>query len=63
MKARPITGTVLVLIGLLWILQGVGAVGGSAMSGHARYAVLGAVVAVVGAALILWGAAARHRRP
>jgi hypothetical protein len=54
MKVRAIAGIVLCLIGLLWIAQGAGMAKGSAMSGHGQYAVLGAAVLVVGAALVLW---------
>jgi hypothetical protein len=62
MKARAIAGTVLCLIGLLWIAQGTGAVSGSAMSGHGRYAVLGAAVVIVGAALLGWAWRIRRGR-
>jgi hypothetical protein len=38
----------LTLVGLLWILQGVNVIGGSGMSGHGQYAVLGIIVALIG---------------
>ena len=62
---RLIGGVVLVLLGLLWIGQGVDLITGSGMSGHGRYAVLGIVVALAGLWL-LWGvlkARARAQRP
>ena len=62
MKVSAIAGIVLLLIGLLWIFQGVGTVKGSGMSGHGQYAVLGAVVAVLGAGLLLWAWRMRHKR-
>lgn len=49
---KSIGGVVLVLIGLLWALQGVGVLGGSTMSGHAQWLLIGAVAAVVGLWLI-----------
>jgi predicted MFS family arabinose efflux permease len=51
---RAITGAVLCLIGALWIGQGIGTVHGSAMTGHGQYAALGAVLAAVGVALLVW---------
>lgn len=47
-----IGGVVLVLIGLVWALQGVGVLGGSTMSGHSQWLLIGAVAAVVGLWLI-----------
>ena len=51
--ARLIGGAVLLLLGLLWALQGAGIVGGSVMSGQSQWLLIGAVMAVVG----LWLAA------
>jgi hypothetical protein len=48
-------GIVAVLVGVLWILQGLNVIGKSVMSGHAGYAVLGIVVACIGLWL-LWSA-------
>ena len=50
---RLIAGVVLVLLGLVWFLQGVGVLGGSAMSGSSLWAVVGPVVAVVGIVLVV----------
>jgi hypothetical protein len=52
---KSIAGVLLVLIGLVWIGQGLGMIGGSVMSGHGQYAILGLVVAVLGLWL-LWSA-------
>lgn len=46
-------GALLVLVGVVWTLQGLDVLGGSGMSGHAVWAVLGPIVAVVGAFLIV----------
>ena len=50
--ARGIGGVVAVLIGVIWILQGVNVIHGSGMSGHGQFAVLGIVVALLGAWLL-----------
>ena len=50
--ARGIGGVVAVLIGVVWILQGVNVIHGSGMSGHGQFAVLGIVVALLGAWLL-----------
>jgi len=57
--AMLVLGVVLALLGVLWFLQGVDVLGGSAMSGRTVWAVIGPVVAVVGIAL----AVASRRRP
>jgi uncharacterized integral membrane protein len=48
-------GVILVLLGAVWILQGAGVLGGSFMSGHAQWAVIGAILAVAGAGLAVIG--------
>jgi hypothetical protein len=53
-------GLLLVLVGALWTLQGLGYVGGGAMSGVTAWAVIGPIVAVVG--LLLAGVGARSMR-
>jgi hypothetical protein len=45
---RAAVGLLLTLVGLLWILQGLNVIGGSGMSGHGQYAVLGIIVAALG---------------
>ena len=51
-----VIGLLLVAMGVLWMLQGLGVVGGSAMSGHIVWAVVGPIVAVIGLVLVLRGA-------
>jgi protein-S-isoprenylcysteine O-methyltransferase Ste14 len=48
-------GIIAVLLGLLWIGQGFNLIGGSSMSGHSIFALLGLIVAAVGVWL-LWSA-------
>jgi hypothetical protein len=55
---RPVAvvvGALLVAAGALWTVQGLGYVGGSAMSGVTLWAVVGPIVAVVGVLLAVWG--------
>jgi hypothetical protein len=46
-----IAGVVLALVGLIWALQGIGILPGSAMSGEREWLVIGAVVVIVGTVL------------
>lgn len=48
-------GILLVLVGLLWTLQGLGVVGGSAMSGVTLWAIIGPIVMLAGIALVITG--------
>jgi uncharacterized membrane protein HdeD (DUF308 family) len=58
----PIAGGLLaVVLGLLWTLQGLDVIGGSAMSGVSFWAFVGPVVALAGVVLIV--RAMRARRP
>lgn len=50
-----IVGALLILSGVVWTLQGLDLVGGSAMSGNAIWAVIGPIAAIIGAVLFLRG--------
>ena len=52
MWIRIAIGVVCVLVGGVWVGQGVGWIHGSFMTGEAVWAVIGAVLVVVGARLI-----------
>ncbi len=54
-----VVGLLLIVVGVVWILQGINVLPGSFMSGRLGYAVLGLVVAVVGLVILLRSA----RRP
>ena len=56
---RVTIGILLVVVGIVWTLQGVGVLGGSAMSGVTTWAVIGPLVAVAGLVLAVSG---RRRR-
>jgi hypothetical protein len=48
-------GAILILAGVTFGLQGLGVIGGSAMSGKNMWAVLGPLIALVGVALVVTG--------
>jgi hypothetical protein len=48
-------GALLVLVGAVWFLQGIDVLGGSGMSGKTLWAVVGPVVALVGAGMFVAG--------
>ena len=50
---RVIVGVLLLVVGAVWTLQGLGVIGGSAMSGVTLWAVVGPIVAVAGLGLAL----------
>jgi hypothetical protein len=60
MWVRAVIGIVLCAVGTVWILQGTKVIQGSGMSGQGKWAVIGAVVVVVGLACFAW--AARYHR-
>ena len=49
--ARYVASVVLIVVGLVWIGQGLGMIGGSSMSGQIIFAILGAALLVGGGAL------------
>jgi hypothetical protein len=58
MSVNRVVGLLLVLIGVVWTLQGFGVIGGSFMTGSTTWLVIGLVVAAAGVALF-----ARRRTP
>jgi hypothetical protein len=55
-----VVGALMLVTGLVWTLQGLDVLGGSAMSGNAVWAVVGPIVAVAGVVLV--GLAVRRGR-
>lgn len=53
MRPRFILAVMMFLVGALWIGQGTGLIGGSAMSNVGLFAVIGAVLVVVAIAIVL----------
>lgn len=52
-------GVLLLLVGIVWILQGINVLPGSFMTGQTKWAVNGAICVVVAIAVLVW--ASRHR--
>lgn len=50
---RLIVAILLMLVGLIWILQGIGWLGGSFMTGSMMWFYIGIAVALTGAALLV----------
>ena len=57
--ALNVLGILCLLAGCVWILQGINILPGSFMSGQTKWAIYGALMAVVGIALLISG---RRRR-
>ncbi len=57
-----IPGVLLLLVGLIWVLQGSGVIGGSIMSGQKLWLGIGIVVAIVGLGLGYLSLGQRARR-
>ena len=45
---KLVGGVLLLLLGLVWVLQGLDVLGGSSMSGQSQWLLIGALVALVG---------------
>jgi len=56
-----VLGVLAVLLGIAWTLQGLNILGGSAMSGHIQYTLLGVIVLMIGLALVGVGSRRRTR--
>jgi hypothetical protein len=48
-----ILGILVILIGIVWVLQGINLLGGSPMTGQSQWAVYGGIAIVIGLGLIL----------
>jgi hypothetical protein len=57
--ALNVLGVLCLLAGCIWILQGINILPGSFMTGQTKWAIYGALMAVVGIALLISG---RRRR-
>jgi hypothetical protein len=49
-----IISILLILVGIIWFLQGINVLGGSSMTGQSKWAVNGGITAVVGVALLIF---------
>ena len=57
-----IVGGLLAFVGAVWLLQGVGILPGSFITGQAFWAIVGAVLLAVGGSLVLAGFRLNRRR-
>ncbi len=60
---RIIVGILLILMGIVWFLQGINVLPGSFMTGRIEYAVLGIVAAIIGIGLIVYPRRQRSAPP
>ena len=51
--ATIVAGVLLLLVGVIWILQGINVLPGSFMTGQTKWAVIGTVTAIVGIVLLV----------
>jgi hypothetical protein len=65
MKRRLLTaaGVLIALVGVIWTFQGLGYIGGSAMSGVTLWAVIGPVVVIAGIIVTARGIRGRSSGP
>ena len=61
MWSRIVSGSFICLVGLVWIAQGTNVLHGSGMSGHGVWALIGAVVVLLGVAMLVWAWRIRNR--
>ena len=52
--AARVLGIILMIIGTIWILQGINILPGSFMTGQTKWAINGAIAVVVGVVLFAW---------
>jgi hypothetical protein len=57
--ALNVVGVLFLLVGFVWILQGINILPGSFMTGQTKWAIYGALMAVVGIGLLI----SANRRP
>ena len=57
-----VVGGLMVLMGGVWLLQGIGILPGSFMTGQPFWAVMGAILVVVGVLLVFGGTRSNRRR-
>ena len=52
--AATVIGVLAILLGGVWVLQGLNVLPGSFMTGDVRWAIYGSVLALAGIALVVW---------
>jgi hypothetical protein len=49
-----ILAVLLILVGVVWVLQGIGVIGGSVMTGQSQWTIIGGVSFIVGVVLLVF---------
>ena len=57
-----IAGLLLLLLGIIWALQGLGLLRGSVMTGQSLWLAIGTVAALIGVGLIYWSLRTRPQK-
>ena len=57
-----VVGGLIILMGCVWLLQGIGILPGSFMTGQPFWAVMGAIFVVVGGLIVFGGMRSNRRR-
>ena len=57
-----VVGIVLILVGLVWTLQGLDVLRGSVMSGSTLWGIVGPIVLIIGIVLVVYSAVISRRR-
>ncbi len=63
MWTRGISGGVLLLVGIVWIGQGLNLIGGSFMSGQVLWLGMGCLCLLAGLVFLVWAWSIRRARP
>ena len=61
MRGRLLVGVLMCLLGAVWLMQGIGVLKGSFMTGEAFWAVVGVILIALGLRMIGRGARPRRR--
>ena len=57
-----IVGVLIILVGLVWVLQGTNVLTQGGMAGHSQWTVIGGILAAVGIVLVVLGAGRRKAK-
>lgn len=50
-----IIAVLLILVGIVWFLQGINVIGGSVMTGQSQWAIIGGIAFIAGIGLLIFG--------
>lgn len=58
-----IIAVLLILVGIVWFLQGINVIGGSVMTGQSQWAIIGVIAFVAGIGLLIFGNRKKSNAP